>query len=62
MKDEFEKLGFKAVITNKGGVIVDLDTEKLRISVGDIVCFEPNVRVMGSVEKNGKQKGEYRIG
>ncbi len=57
VKDEFEKLGFKATLTNKGGVIVDLTGKNKK----DGLLLEAHVDTLGGMVATIKDNGRLQL-
>ena len=55
--DEFQKLGFRVIHTNKGGVIVDLGGEE----VDNALLFEAHMDTLGGMVSEIKPNGRLRI-
>lgn len=57
VKNEFEKLGFEAAFTNKGGVLIDLGGE----DENDAVLLEAHTDTLGGMTAEIKSNGRLRI-
>ncbi len=57
VKSEFEKLGFEAAFTNKGGVLIDLGGE----DENDAVLLEAHTDTLGGMVAEIKSNGRLRI-